>query len=146
MHYAAYAENDRYWPMAKKFVFSFCKMFENVRYFADMHSEFAKFADFYVNIKFVDIQTECYSKIAMTPSQRGRCILLSVVFTPSPPGPHGSVWVITVISLLFTNDGRGFVGPQKEEDRGPLSIQYSLPFHLPNHCRVACIYMYLGTR
>ncbi len=31
------------------------------------------------------------------------------------------------------------MGPQKEDDRGPLSVQYSLPFHLSNHCRVAVI-------
>ncbi len=33
-------------------------------------------------------------------NQRGQCILFSVVFTPSPPGHHGSVWVLSVISPL----------------------------------------------
>jgi hypothetical protein len=71
--------------LATKLVFTFCKMFENVRFLADMHLEFAKFADFYVDIKFIDIQTECNSKIFMTLSQRGQFILLSVVLNPSPP-------------------------------------------------------------
>ncbi len=35
--------------------------------------------------------------------QRGRCVLFSAVFTPSPPSHHGSVWVLPVISLLLTN-------------------------------------------
>ncbi len=35
--------------------------------------------------------------------QRGQCILFSVVFTPSPPSHHGSVWALPVISLLLTN-------------------------------------------
>jgi hypothetical protein len=56
--------------------------------------------------------------------QRGQCILFSVVFTPSPPSHHGSVWVLPVISLLTLNrlaglpnhiyNGRGFVGPKKK--------------------------------
>jgi hypothetical protein len=67
---------------------------------------------------------------------RGQCILFSVVFTPSPPSHHGSVWVLPVIFLLVNKhsiDGAGlpvlmiglerFRGIQKDDDRGPLSIQ-----------------------
>jgi hypothetical protein len=36
-------------------------------------------------------------------SQWAQCILFSVVFTPSPPSHHGSVWLLPVISLLLTN-------------------------------------------
>ena len=37
-------------------------------------------------------------------NQRGQGILFSVVFTPSlPPATTSSVWVLPVISLLFTN-------------------------------------------
>jgi hypothetical protein len=67
----------------KKLVFTFCKMFENVRLLADLHSEFAKFADFFMNL-----------------SQRGQCILFSVIFTPSPPSYQGSVWVLRQLSHL----------------------------------------------
>ncbi len=35
-----------------------------------------------------------------TLSQRGLCILFSVVFTPSS---HGSAWALPVISLFLTN-------------------------------------------
>ncbi len=34
--------------------------------------------------------------------QRCQCILYSVVFTPSPPSHHGSVWLLPIISLLLT--------------------------------------------
>ncbi len=58
----------------------------------------------------------------------GQCILFSVVFTPSPPGHHGSICVLPVIyaiPLLLSNtvspvriaypyDGRGFVGLKKK--------------------------------
>jgi hypothetical protein len=71
--------------ISQKICLYILQMLENVCLFADLHSEVAKFADFYVDIKFVDMQTECYSKIVMTLSQRGQCILLSVVLPPSPP-------------------------------------------------------------
>jgi hypothetical protein len=61
--------------------------------------------------------------------------MYSVVFAPSPPSHYGSVWVLPVISLLFTNT----VSPvracliiyrvlrtQKEDDCGPLRIQSSM--------------------
>jgi hypothetical protein len=35
--------------------------------------------------------------------QRGQCILFSVVFTSPLPRHHGSVWPLSVISLLLTN-------------------------------------------
>ncbi len=38
-----------------------------------------------------------------TYKQRGLCILFSVVFNPSPPSQHCSVWVLHVISVLLTN-------------------------------------------
>jgi hypothetical protein len=76
--------------------------------------------------------------------------LLYVVFTPSPPSHHSSVWVLPIISLLLTNTlspmraclsicWERFRGTQKEDDRGPLifnplcSYQYrTLPHrHLP---------------
>jgi hypothetical protein len=40
--------------------------------------------------------------------------LISVVFTPSHPSHHGSVWLLPVISLLLTNAvfaGAGFAYP-----------------------------------
>jgi hypothetical protein len=33
----------------------------------------------------------------------GQRVLFSVVFTPSPPSHHGSVWVLPVLSVLLTN-------------------------------------------
>ncbi len=59
--------------------------------------------------------------------QRSQCILFSVVFTPSPPSPYGSVWAQTVISLLVANtvspiwlEWRGFIGPKKKTSVGLL--------------------------
>ncbi len=76
-------------------------------------------------------------KLSDALTQRGQFILFSVVFTPSPPGHHGSVWLLPVISLLLANTvspvracliiwWERFCGTQKEDDRGPLSIQSSL--------------------
>jgi hypothetical protein len=62
------------------------------------------------------------------PKQWGQFILFSVVFTPSPPRHHGTVGVLSVISLFLTNttehyiagagaylyDWRGFVVPKKK--------------------------------
>ncbi len=47
------------------------------------------------------------------------CLLISVVFTPSPPSHRGSIWLLPVISLLLINiesqvRRRGFVGPEKK--------------------------------
>ncbi len=39
--------------------------------------------------------------ILKTCIQRGQCKLFSVVFTPSAPIHHGSVWVLPVLSLLL---------------------------------------------
>ncbi len=70
--------------------------------------------------------------------------LFSVVFTPPSPS-HGSVWLLHVTSLLLTNTVspvrtcpmpnaphcpsiwlERFCGSQREDERGPLSIQSSL--------------------
>ncbi len=59
--------------------------------------------------------------------------LFSVVFTPSLPSHHGSVWVLPVISMLLTNTVspvqariticlESFRGTQKEDEFGPLSV------------------------
>jgi hypothetical protein len=69
--------------------------------------------------------------------QRGQFILFYVVFTSFPPSHHGSVWLLPVISLLLAKTvspvracliiwRERFRGNQKEDDRGPLSIQSSL--------------------
>ncbi len=66
-----------------------------------------------------------------------QCFLFSVVFIPSSPGHHVSVWVLPVISLLLTNNvlpvracliisWERFRRTQKEDERGPLRIQSSL--------------------
>ncbi len=66
--------------------------------------------------------------------QRGQCILFSVVFTPPPTSHHGKFWLPHVISPVVTNTGSPvgacqsiwldrFLGTQKEDERGPLSIQ-----------------------
>jgi hypothetical protein len=51
-------------------------------------------------------------------TQWDQCILFSVVFTHSPPGYHGSVWVVPFISLLLTNTvspvRRGYIGPKQK--------------------------------
>jgi hypothetical protein len=74
-----------------------------------------------------------------------KCILFSVVFTPPHTSHHVSVWFLSVISLLLTNtlsQMRSCLsilldrlrGSQKEDERGPLSIQSSLVlgfYHLP---------------
>ncbi len=52
------------------------------------------------------LSTEDVSTIVQVPSPsgrrllptRGQCILFSVVFTPSPPSHHSSVWVLPVFS------------------------------------------------
>ncbi len=73
--------------------------------------------------------------IAVASIQRDQCILFSVVFTPPPPSHHGSVWLLLVISLLLTNTVspvrayqsiwlERFRRCQKEDERGPLSIQF----------------------
>ncbi len=75
---------------------------------------------------------------------QGQCILFSVVFTPSPPSHHGSVWVKPIISLLlnntvspvqaYPNGGRGFVGPKKKTVVGFLVFN---PLYIaldPPHC------------
>ncbi len=64
-------------------------------------------------------------------AQRGQCILISVVLTPSPPSHLGSLWLLPVISLLLTNTVppvrasrciwlERFRGTQKEDECGPL--------------------------
>ncbi len=58
-----------------------------------------------------------------------------------PPSHHSSVWLLPVISLLLNNTvlpvrtclsiwWERFCGTQKEDDRGPLSIQSSLARHV----------------
>jgi hypothetical protein len=68
----------------------------------------------------------------LTCAQRGQYILFSVVFIFPPQS--GSVWLLTVISILFTitfsaeraclsiHDWRDFEGYQKEDKHGQLSI------------------------
>jgi hypothetical protein len=62
---------------------------------------------------------------------------------PSSPQQHSSVWVLLVISLLLTNTvllvqacliiwWESFRGTQKEDDRGPLTIQSCLVLGLVN--------------
>ncbi len=79
-------------------------------------------------------------------------VLFSVVFTPSPPSHHGSVWVLSVISLLLTNTispvracliiwWERFRGTQREDDRDPLSIQSSLHLLQPGYPKLI-----LGTK
>ncbi len=68
------------------------------------------------------------------------CLCMYFVFCrlyPSSPSHHGSVWILPVNSLLLTNTVSSmragliiwwerFRGTQKEDDRGPLSIQSSV--------------------
>ncbi len=68
--------------------------------------------------------------------QQGQCILSSVVFTPSLFSHHGSVWVLPLISLLFSGTDspvraclfigwERFRGTQQKDDLGPLGIKSS---------------------
>ena len=69
--------------------------------------------------------------------QRAQNILFSVVFTPSSPSHHGSVWVLYLSSLYFNKHciaGAGLPNHMmgevsldlKKDDCGPISIQFSL--------------------
>ncbi len=65
-------------------------------------------------------------------SQRGKWILFSIVFTPSPLSHPCLVWFLPVISILLTNIVtpvracliiwlERFRGTKKEDDRGPIN-------------------------
>ncbi len=81
-------------------------------------------------------------------TQRGQCILFSVVYNTAPPSHHGSLWVLPVISLLLTitlyrryglaypYDGRGFVGPKKKTIVGLLVLNHRLWSYL------SCVQLY----
>jgi hypothetical protein len=51
----------RMMDISKKLVFTFLKCMKMYGFLRICISEFAKFADFYFDIKFVGIQTECYT-------------------------------------------------------------------------------------
>jgi hypothetical protein len=82
-----------------------------------------------------------YSKKISTPlksdthTQQGPMYFnLCRLYPFSSPSHHGSVWVLSVIFLMLTNnvtlvrawDWERFRGAQKEDECGPLSIQSSL--------------------
>ena len=70
-------------------------------------------------------------------TQRGQCILFSVVFTPSPPATtavFGSTNTVSPMRVCLTIWWESFHGNQKEDDYGPLSIQSSLYTQIQTRC------------
>ncbi len=70
-------------------------------------------------------------------TQRGQCILFSVVFTPSPPATtavFGLTNTVSPMRVCFAIWWESFRWTQKEDDCGPLSIQSSLYTRIQTRC------------
>jgi hypothetical protein len=70
-------------------------------------------------------------------TQRGQCILFSVVFSPSPPATtavFGLTNTVSPMRVCLTIWWESFRGNQKEDDCGPHSIQSSLYTQFQTRC------------